>query len=99
MDLSIGSPPNQFTSGLRLIGASCEQPNKIRLSDEVHTELGKMQISWKREANPKSFVPLPVYLYANRTNFLFCLDFDYADPDAGPLSERSVAVIANNLLQ
>jgi len=65
----------------------------------VHTELDKMQISWKRESNPKSFVSLPVYLYANRSNFLFCLDFDYSEPDVGLLSERSVAVISNNLLQ
>lgn len=64
----------------------------------MHTELGKVQISWKQEPNPKSFVSLPVYLYANRTNFLFCLDFDYSEPDAGLLSERSVAVVSNNLL-
>lgn len=80
---------------MKLVGAVCKTGNKIELSDEVQTDLNLVQFWWTRESAANDSVPIPVYLYSNRANNLFCFDFVPDNVDAALLNERGVAVICN----
>ena len=84
--------------GLRAIGVNCESPNQIKLTDNVDSEVAKLQFVWTQEKKQAQSVMLPVYLYANRDKFLFGLDFIPADFDKSMLSQRGVAFVSNSSL-
>lgn len=77
------------------MGAVCKTDNNIELSDEVQTDLGLVQFWWTCEPSPNNSIPVPVYLFSNRANSLFCFDFVPKNVDSALLSERGVAVICN----
>uniref|UniRef100_A0A915D910 Dynein heavy chain C-terminal domain-containing protein n=1 Tax=Ditylenchus dipsaci TaxID=166011 RepID=A0A915D910_9BILA len=85
-----------IVKGLRLIGAACKSPNLISLTDDVHTDMERVHFSWNKEAKYKRLVSLPVYLYSNRANLLFCLDFVPTSFDGSLLNERGVAIVCNS---
>jgi hypothetical protein len=82
----------------------CEPPNRIKLSDDMHAEMGLVRFSWVLRGNSGAegdgLVSVPVYLYANRADFLFCLDFNAAKREESAFFiERGVAVVCNRLRQ
>uniref|UniRef100_A0A915BJF8 Dynein heavy chain, cytoplasmic n=6 Tax=Parascaris univalens TaxID=6257 RepID=A0A915BJF8_PARUN len=84
--------------GLRLMGAECRKGNTIAVVDEVSTEMQTVALSWTREPSPSTAITLPVYLYRDRKNLLFTLDFDPGDVEKTVFYERSVAVTSNSAL-
>ncbi|MFH4973695.1 hypothetical protein AB6A40_000404 [Gnathostoma spinigerum] len=91
--------PDTFRiEGLRLLGAECKEKNTIRVVDEVSTEMNNVGISWAREPSSSSAINLPVYLYRDRKNLLFTLDFNPANVEKNVFYERSVAVTSNSAL-
>lgn len=78
------------------MGAACRKKNKLEIVDEVSTDLENAALSWFREASPPNSITLPVYLYRDRKNLLFTLDFDQGEVQKTILYERSVAVTSNN---
>ncbi|KAI1728166.1 dynein heavy chain and region d6 of dynein motor domain-containing protein [Ditylenchus destructor] len=85
-------------TGMRAIGAVCKHPNQIHLTDEVYSDIDMVQFSWTRDARTDGAASLPVYLYSNRADLLFCLDFVPVKFEPTLLNERGVALIANSLL-
>ncbi|KAL3097515.1 hypothetical protein niasHS_003963 [Heterodera schachtii] len=57
---------------LRAIGVLCEA-DEIKLTDEVHVGVPRLQFAWTLEKHSPSSVVVPVYLYSNGQNF--CSDF------------------------
>lgn len=80
------------------MGAQCKKKNKLEIVDEVSTDLENVTLSWLRETNLANSITLPVYLYRDRKNLLFSLDFDLGEVQKTSLYERSVAVTANSSL-
>ncbi|VDM09803.1 unnamed protein product, partial [Wuchereria bancrofti] len=88
--------PDTFrVEGLRLMGAACKKKNKLEIVDEVSTDLENVTLSWFREASSPNNITLPVYLYRDRKNLLFTLDFDPGEVQKTCLYERSVALTSN----
>uniref|UniRef100_A0A8R1U2J5 Dynein heavy chain, cytoplasmic n=1 Tax=Onchocerca volvulus TaxID=6282 RepID=A0A8R1U2J5_ONCVO len=91
--------PDTFrVEGLRLMGAACKKKNKLEIVDEVSTDLKNVTLSWFREVSSPDNITLPVYLYRDRKNLLFTLDFDPGNIQKKSLYERSVAVTSNSSL-
>uniref|UniRef100_A0A183DU98 Dynein_C domain-containing protein n=1 Tax=Gongylonema pulchrum TaxID=637853 RepID=A0A183DU98_9BILA len=89
--------PDTFKiEGLRLMGAACKKGNTLEVVDEVSTDLESVALTWVREASPTNSITLPVYLYQDRKNLLFTLDFDPAAIERTTFYERSVAVASNH---
>lgn len=83
--------------GLRAVGINCESPNKIKLTDCIHSEVDKLQFVWTLEKQKeKEVVSVPVYLYSNRAQFLFELYFVPVNFDKALLSQRGVALLTNS---
>uniref|UniRef100_A0A183BLW5 Dynein heavy chain, cytoplasmic n=2 Tax=Globodera pallida TaxID=36090 RepID=A0A183BLW5_GLOPA len=90
-----GQSKSLFTlTDLRAIGVSCEA-NTIRLTDEVHVEVPKLQFTWTLEKHSPKSVVVPVYLYSNRAKFLFGLHFVPIEFEPSLLSQRGVAFVTN----
>lgn len=87
-----------FFVGFRLMGAACKKGNTLEVVDEVSTDLESVALSWVREASPTNSITLPVYLYHDRKNLLFTLDFDPAAAEKTSFYERSVAITSNNAI-
>jgi hypothetical protein len=60
--------------------------------------VGNLQFVWTQEKTNPGSVVVPVYLYGNRSTFLFGLDFMPVDFNKSLLSQRGVAIISNNSL-
>ncbi|CAK5084784.1 unnamed protein product [Meloidogyne enterolobii] len=90
--------PTSFSlTGLRAVGINCESPNKIKLTDCIHSEVDKLQFVWTLEKQKeKEVVSVPVYLYSNRAQFLFELYFVPVNFDKALLSQRGVALLTNS---
>jgi len=86
-----------------MTGASCKPPNRISLTDDVHTEMGRVEFSWslrnQSDDEQAGFVSIPVYLYSNRADFLFCLHFDRKRDGEDSFIERGVAIVCNEMHQ
>lgn len=81
-----------------MIGAECKQGNKISLIDEVQSDLDEVHFIWTREPQPQNSVSMPVYLYSDRSNLLFTVDFIPENFEKLLLYERGVALIGNSLI-
>ncbi|VDN06320.1 unnamed protein product [Thelazia callipaeda] len=91
--------PDTFrVKGLRLMGAVCKESNRLEIVDEVSTDLENVALSWSRKVSPLDNISLPVYLYRDRKNLLFTLDFDPIGIEKTNFYERSVAITSNNSL-
>ncbi|KAL3074128.1 hypothetical protein niasHT_033336 [Heterodera trifolii] len=53
---------------LRAIGILCEA-DEIKLTNEVHVGVPRLQFTWTLERHSPASVVVPVYLYSDRTNF------------------------------
>lgn len=81
-----------------MMGAACKTSNKLQIVDEVSTEMENVTLSWVREPSGSEEVTLPVYLYRDRRNLLFTLNFNPEDADKTNFYKRSVAVTSNSAL-
>uniref|UniRef100_A0A7E4ZT92 Dynein heavy chain, cytoplasmic n=1 Tax=Panagrellus redivivus TaxID=6233 RepID=A0A7E4ZT92_PANRE len=92
--------PEAFTlRGLRIIGAACREGNHVALlTDEIQSDADLVSFTWTLEASPADAVPLPVYLYTNRSNLLFTLNFIPENFEKSLLYERGVAIACNSQL-
>ncbi|KAL3112905.1 hypothetical protein niasHT_015611 [Heterodera trifolii] len=79
---------------LRAIGILCEA-DEIKLTDEVHVGVPRLQFTWTLERHSPASVVVPVYLYSNRAKFLFGLNLLPIGFDHSMLSQRGVAFISN----
>jgi dynein heavy chain 1 len=92
-------PTNFSLTGLRAVGIICESPNQIKLTDSIHSEVNKLQFVWTLEKQKEDeVVSVPVYLYSNRSQFLFELYFVPHNFDKSLLSQRGVALLTNSSL-
>lgn len=83
---------------MRIIGAECKLGNKISLIDDVQSDLDEVHFIWTREPHDSKSVSMPVYLYTDRSNLLFTVDFMPENFEKLLLYERGVAVICNSLI-
>jgi dynein heavy chain 1 len=96
ISVNAAKQPDAFTiSGLRAIGFECKTSNRVGLIDEVQSDIDTIHFWWNREAGANGEVPLPVYLYTNRSNLLFTFDFVPENFEKSLIYERGVAVACN----
>ncbi|KAL3121052.1 hypothetical protein niasHT_005312 [Heterodera trifolii] len=79
---------------LRAIGVLCEA-DEIKLTDEVHVGVPRLQFTRTLEKHSPASVVVPVYLYSNRAKFLFGLHLLPIGFDHSMLSQRGVAFVSN----
>ena len=80
--------------GLKLLGA-VSKANKLILTSAMMTDLPVIRL---RLAHVASSVTLPVYLNANRSEILFTVELDVANPEEKlSLYEKGVALVASHL--
>ncbi|KAL3113938.1 hypothetical protein niasHT_017888 [Heterodera trifolii] len=82
---------------LRAIGCVLCEADEIKLTDEVHVGVPRLQFTWTLERHSLASVVVPVYLYSNRAKFLFGLNLLPDGFDHSMLSQRGVAFISNCL--
>ncbi|CEF66963.1 Dynein heavy chain, cytoplasmic [Strongyloides ratti] len=91
--------PDSFSvKGLIFIGGKCQPPNNVIISDDVYNEIDTVHISWLLDKSKTLSINLPVYLYNNRTNLLFTLDFVPEKEKEFEYYERGVAIVANSVI-
>ncbi|KRY59545.1 Dynein heavy chain, cytoplasmic [Trichinella britovi] len=79
-------------TGLKIMGVSCSEQGRLKISPKIWTDLLAVQLKWvhgiaeKQKLN--NTVRLPVYLYTDRQRVLFSLDFQM-DP----------AILSNDVVQ
>jgi hypothetical protein len=66
--------------------------------NDVDTEVDTLNFIWNLENKKPQNMVIPVYLYANRSKFLFGLDFNPVGFDNAQLYQRGIAFIANSSL-
>ncbi|KRZ77608.1 Dynein heavy chain, cytoplasmic [Trichinella papuae] len=93
-------------TGLKIMGVSCSEQGRLKISPKIWTDLQAVQLRWvhgmgaeKQKLN--NTVRLPVYLYTDRQRVLFSLDFqmDPAILSVNEFYERGVAIVCNGLMQ
>ncbi|KRX27972.1 Dynein heavy chain, cytoplasmic [Trichinella nelsoni] len=85
-------------TGLKIMGVSCSEQGRLKISPKIWTDLLAVQLKWvhgiaeKQKLN--NTVRLPVYLYTDRQRVLFSLDFqmDPAILSVNEFYERGVAI-------
>ncbi|KAL3119213.1 hypothetical protein niasHT_003500 [Heterodera trifolii] len=80
---------------LRAIGCVLCEAEEIKLTDEVHVGVPRLQFTWTLERHSPASVVEPVYLYSNRAKFLFGLNLLPIGCDHSKLSQRGVAFVSN----
>lgn len=83
--------------GLTAVGVECKGSNRVNLIDEVQSDVDTVHFWWNREPGAKESVPLPVYLYTNRSNLLFTFDFIPENFEKSLIYERGVAIACNSM--
>lgn len=88
--------------GLKLQGA-VSKGNKLLLTSAMMTDLALTRLRWTRVQGAQQLeagtVTLPVYLNANRTEILFTVDLNVANPEEKlSFYERGVALMASTSL-
>ena len=81
---------------MKIVGADCKSGNVINLIDDVQSQLNEIGFSWKLEATSANCVTLPCYLYSDRQDLLFNMDFA-PNVDKALLYERGVAVVCSDM--
>lgn len=101
MHVKVGTSaqPDAFTiTGLRVVGATCRESNKISLIDDVQSDINLINFCWTLEPSTEEYLPLPVYLYNDRSNLLFTFDFIPEKFERPLIYQRGVALACNSLL-
>ncbi|KRY43501.1 Dynein heavy chain, cytoplasmic [Trichinella spiralis] len=79
-------------TGLKIMGVSCSEQGRLKISPKIWTDLLAVQLKWVHGIAEKqkldNTVRLPVYLYTDRQRVLFSLDFQM-DP----------AILSNGVVQ